>query len=91
MSITIRIPTALRGLAGGLTEVSASGETLGAVLDDMEARYCGIRRALCDERGRPLRFVAIFVNGVDVRTLRGMETAVAPDTEIDIVSAIAGG
>jgi molybdopterin synthase sulfur carrier subunit len=91
MSVTIRIPTALRGFTGGLTEVVASGVTLNALLDDMEAQHGGIKQALCDEHGRPPRFVAIFVNGVDVRTLQGMKTAVAPDAEIDIVSAIAGG
>jgi molybdopterin synthase sulfur carrier subunit len=91
MSLMIRIPTALRGLTGGLAEVPASGATLGAVLNDLEARHRGIRRALCDEQGRPLRFVAIFVNGMDVRTLQGLGTPLAPDAEIDIVSAIAGG
>ena len=81
----------MRGLTGGQTEVAAAGETLNALLDHMESQYGGIKRALCDEQGRLLRFVAIFVNGVDVRTLQGMATAVAPDAEIDIVSAIAGG
>ena len=91
MSITIRIPTAMRSLTGGLDEVVTSGKTLGAVLAGMEAQHPGIKRALCDEQGRPLKFVAIFVDGADVRTLRGMETAVAPDAEVDIVCAIAGG
>ena len=91
MSITIRIPTAMRVFTGGLAEVAASGKTLGAVLDDMETKHRGIKVALCDRQGQPLRFVAIFVNGVDVRTLQGLETPVSPDAEIDIVTAIAGG
>jgi sulfur-carrier protein len=91
MSITIRIPTALRNLTGGLSEVVAQGNTLGAVLAGMEAQHPGFRRALCDEQGRPLKFVAIFVDGVDVRTLQGMETALPPNAEVDIVCAIAGG
>ena len=91
MSITIRIPTAMRNLTGGLSEVATSGETLGAVLAGMEAQHPGIQRALCDEQGRLLKFVAIFVEGVDVRTLQGMETVVSPDAEVDIVCAIAGG
>lgn len=91
MNISIRIPAALRGFTGGLTEVVASGRTLGAVLDDMEARYRGVKLALFDKQGRPLRFVAIFVNGVDMRALQGLETPVSPGAEIDIVSAIAGG
>lgn len=91
MSITIRIPTALRRITGGMSEVNACGNTLGALLAGMESQYPGIRRALCDEQGRLLRFVAIFVDGVDVRTLKGMETALPPAAEVDIVCAIAGG
>lgn len=91
MSVRIRIPAAMRNRTGGLTEVVTSGKTLGAVLAGMEAQHPGIKRALCDEQGRPLKFIAIFVEGVDVRTLQGMETPLAPDAEVDIVCAIAGG
>jgi sulfur-carrier protein len=91
VSVTVRIPAAMRHLTGGLSEVAASGETLEALLASLEATHPGIQRAVCDERGGLLRFVAVFVDGLDARTLQGLATPVPPDGEVDIVSAIAGG
>ena len=36
MSVSVRIPTILRTYTGGESEVSAEGDTLAAVLDDLE-------------------------------------------------------
>ncbi|HWS92451.1 MAG TPA: molybdopterin synthase sulfur carrier subunit, partial [Mycobacterium sp.] len=39
MSVTVSIPTILRPHTGGEKRVSASGNTLGAVISDLEANY----------------------------------------------------
>ncbi|MDX6326103.1 MAG: sulfur-carrier protein, partial [Nocardioidaceae bacterium] len=36
MSVNVRVPTILRTYTGGASEVAAEGDTLGAVLDDLE-------------------------------------------------------
>jgi len=90
MAINVRIPTPLRTLTGGKDEVTASGATLRAVIDDLEKSYPGLKDRLCDDKG-VRRFVNIYQNEEDVRFLEGLETAVKDGDSISIVPAIAGG
>ena len=88
---TIRIPTPLRKLTGDQEVVTASGTTLGAVLEELNATYPGLGERILDEQGVIRRFVNIFVNDEDVRFLQEKETPVTDADEISIVPAIAGG
>ena len=45
MAVTVRIPTPLQKLTGGLGEVTANGNTVKEVIDDMEANYPTIKRS----------------------------------------------
>ncbi len=50
MPVTVSIPTILRTHTGGEKRVSAAGETLGAVISDLEGNYSGISDRLMDKR-----------------------------------------
>ncbi|MDZ7380014.1 MAG: MoaD/ThiS family protein [candidate division KSB1 bacterium] len=91
MSVRVRIPTPLRRFTGGQEEVTASGVTVGMVVEDLEQRHPGIKERICDESGKVRRFVNIYVNGDDIRFLDSLETPVKDGDEISIVPAIAGG
>ncbi len=91
MSAQVRIPTPLRRYTGGADAVSVEGATVGAVVDDMERNHPGIKERLCDEAGQVRRFVNIFVNGDDIRSLNDLDTPVGEGDEVAIVPAIAGG
>jgi molybdopterin synthase sulfur carrier subunit len=71
--------------------VSGNGATVGALIEDLEKRYAGIRERICDEQGRVRRFVNLYINGEDIRFLRQLDTKVKDGDEISIVPAIAGG
>jgi molybdopterin synthase sulfur carrier subunit len=88
---TIRIPTPLRKLTNNQEEVTASGATLGAVLDELNANFPGLGERIVDEQGTIRRFVNIFVNDEDVRFQQEKETPVKEADVISIVPAIAGG
>jgi molybdopterin synthase sulfur carrier subunit len=88
---TIRIPTPLRKLTNNQEEVTASGATLGAILDELNATYPGLGERIVDENGAIRRFVNIFVNDEDVRFLQEKETPVKEGDTVSIVPAIAGG
>jgi sulfur-carrier protein len=90
METIVRIPTPLRTLTGGADEVSASGNTLADVIEDLERRHPGIRDRLLDEKG-VRRFVNIYIGEEDVRFLEGLETTLKAGDQISIVPAIAGG
>ncbi|HEY7451050.1 MAG TPA: ubiquitin-like small modifier protein 1 [Candidatus Limnocylindria bacterium] len=86
----VRIPPVLRETVGGERELSASGETVGAVLADLFGRYPALRERVTED-GTLSRFVNVYVNGRDVRYGEGLETAVGPDDQVILLPAMAGG
>lgn len=91
MSVRVRIPTPLRRFTANAEEVGVTGGTVGAIVEDLELKFPGMKERLCDEQGRVRRFVNIYVNGDDIRFLNSLETQVNDGDEISIVPAIAGG
>jgi sulfur-carrier protein len=87
---TVRIPTPLRTLTGGADEVAAEGATVRALVDDLEAKYPGMKDRLLDEKG-VRRFVNLYLGEEDIRFLDGLDTAVKADDQLTVVPAIAGG
>lgn len=90
MSVTVSIPTILRPHTGGQKRVPASGDTLAAVIADLEANHPGISARLFDD-GRLHRFVNIYVNDEDVRFSGGLETVIGDGDSVTILPAVAGG
>ena len=90
MTVTVSIPTILRPHTGGEKRVTASGETLQAVISDLESNYAGISERLVDN-GRLHRFVNIYVNDEDVRFSGGLDTTIADGDSVTILPAVAGG
>ena len=91
MSVSVRIPTILRTYTLGESEVSASGSTVTEVLDDLDARYPGIKARILDEQGAIRRFVNVYVGNDDVRFLDALDTKVTDDAQISVIPAVAGG
>jgi molybdopterin synthase sulfur carrier subunit len=91
MSVRVRIPTQLRSLAGGVSEVEVDGGDVGEVLKALEAAHPGFHERLFDDGGKLRRFVNVFVAEEDIRFLQGLETQVAPGATVSIVPAVAGG
>ncbi|MDE3206874.1 MAG: MoaD/ThiS family protein [Acidobacteriota bacterium] len=91
MTISVRIPTQLRPLAGGQSTVAVDGSTVGEALKSLEAAHPGFEDRLFDETGKLRRFVNVFVADEDIRFLDGLETPVADGTTLSIVPAVAGG
>jgi molybdopterin converting factor small subunit len=87
---TVRLAPVLRASVGGVKQVSAQGETLGTVLEDLYRNYPALKEQI--QPGDALsRFINIYVNDVDVRSLQGLETEVAPTATVHLLPAMAGG
>ncbi|MFL6003880.1 MAG: MoaD/ThiS family protein [Nocardioides sp.] len=91
MSVSVRIPTILRTYTDGESEVSAEGDTLAAVLDDLDSHYSGIKGRVLDEGGELRRFVNVYVGNDDVRFLENLDTPTPDGTQISVIPAVAGG
>lgn len=91
MSVSVRIPTILRPLTGGATEVASEGDTLAAVLDRLESDHPGLKARVLDDAGKVRRFVNVYVGEEDVRFAGGLETPTPAGSKISIIPAVAGG
>jgi sulfur-carrier protein len=91
MSVTVKIPTQLRGAAGGAAEAEIEGATVEEVLVGLYARHGELRERMSDEDGSLRRFVNVYVAGEDIRFLNGLATPVADGEELTILPAVAGG
>ncbi|CAG4918028.1 MULTISPECIES: MoaD/ThiS family protein [Acidithrix] len=91
MAITVRVPTQLRSLTNGVSEVTVNGENVGEALADLGDQFPGLSDRIFDDSGAIRRFVNIFLADEDVRFLDGPQTKVSDSQVISIVPAVAGG
>jgi len=86
----VRIPPTLRAEVGGERQVEADGDTVRAVLEDLVERYPALGTQIFND-GEIATFVNVYLGGEDVRTLDGLETAVANGQTVILLPAMAGG
>lgn len=91
MAVKVRIPTPLRSMTGGNSEVEGEGRTVSDLMQDLDRRYPGLARRLFTEDGNIQRFINVFVNDEDIRFLNGLATELSDGDEVSIIPAIAGG
>ncbi len=91
MSVTVRIPTTLRPLTGGKSEIAVQGATVRDVLAALDRAHPGFSGRLLDGDGKLRRFVNVFVSDDDVRFMDGLDTPVPDGETVAIVPAVAGG
>ena len=76
MAVSVRIPTQLRSLAGGVAEITLEGSTVSEVLKNLESAHPGFAERLFEEDGSLRRFVNVFVAEEDIRFLQTLDTPV---------------
>jgi len=93
MTVTIWVPGMLRTETEGAAHVTvaAEGGTLGAVLDELADRWPRLERRIRDERGELRRYVNVYIDGDDCRSLAGQDSPVPAGAEIQVVPSVAGG
>ena len=91
MTVTVRIPTTLRPLSGGVSTVQVEGSTLAEVLASLNAAHPGFSDRLLDSDGNLHKFVNVFVADDDVRYMQGLATSVASGQTVSIIPSVAGG
>ena len=87
-TIPVRIPTPLRSYTGDQKVVSASGDTVGDVLVDLDRQFPGIRFRVVDEQGQLRKHVNVWLDGERCRDLSSSLDGV---DEVVIMQALSGG
>lgn len=91
MPATLYVPTPLRKLTNGQSKVLLPANNVAELLDTANVAFPGFRDRVLDSDGEIKRFVNVFVNGVDVRSLQGKATPVRDGDEVSVIPAMAGG
>jgi sulfur-carrier protein len=84
----VSIPSPLHAYTRGAGEARASGNTLEAVLADLDRQYPGLRFRLIDEQGKVRRHMRVFIAGQQVFDL---QQPLNEQDEVFIVQALSGG
>lgn len=91
MNVTITIPTLLKKHTDGLGAVTMNVATVRDILDELIRRFPGLHEHIYDANGQLQRYLNVFVNGLDVRFIDSVDTALAEGDDVQLVPAIAGG
>ncbi|MEM9544258.1 MAG: MoaD/ThiS family protein [Cyanobacteria bacterium P01_E01_bin.42] len=91
MPVTVLIPTPLQKFTNNEAKIDSNGGNIIELIDALETSYPGIKEKICDESGKPRRFVNFYVNSEDIRFMDNENTALSDGDEVSIVPAVAGG
>jgi molybdopterin converting factor small subunit len=87
MAVKLRIPSPLLSYTR-VRDVIANGETLGALLSDLDRQFPGIRFRMIDEQDRIRPHMRVFVDGDQVFDLA---RPVGATQTVQIIQALSGG
>jgi molybdopterin synthase sulfur carrier subunit len=84
----VLIPSQLTAYTAGATRVEAAGATVGAVLDDLDGRFPGLKFRVIDEQDRVRKHMRLFIGQAETRSVA---KALDPGDELLIFGALSGG
>lgn len=87
---TVKIPPVLRPDTEHQREVDVPGTTTAEVLASLVNRFPALDGRVL-ENGRVQPFLNVYIDGVDIRELRNLDTPVEPDSTLVLLPAMAGG
>lgn len=89
--VIVRIPAQIRRLYGANARETLDAASVADVVAQLDARYPGMGERLMEPGGQLRRWVNVFVQGDDVRSLQGVDTPLQRGDEVWIVPSVAGG
>jgi molybdopterin converting factor small subunit len=91
MTITVRVPTALRVYIDGAAEITLEALTVRAALAQLERHHLPVYRSICDDTGAVRRHVNLFVNASHIRELGGLDAGLEAGDVLTVLPAVSGG
>jgi molybdopterin converting factor small subunit len=89
--VDVRLPNILRPAAGGQATVTASGETVGEVFEDLIRQHPALKDQLLTGEGETHRHLNVFLNDDDIRYLGKLDAKVGESDTLTLMPAVAGG
>lgn len=91
MSVSVYIPSPFRRITANRENVEVEGETVGEVLQAVEALYPGFANLVFDEAREIPRHINVYLNNTEIHELEGTGTKVSAGDQIAVIPALAGG
>ena len=88
---TVRFPAVMKYYVNNQSEFSISASTASELIQKIIEEYPAIKFHLVDAEGNLRRHFNIFVNGIHIRELKGMETQLKEDDKVILMASAAGG
>lgn len=90
-TVTVKIPTPLRPITGGQSELKMEGATVGEILQKLDSQFKGFGERVLDDGKSVKRFINVFINEDNIRDKKDLATEVKNGDTISILPSIAGG
>ncbi len=90
MSVMVKLPPVLQEFSGGVETLEVNGRTVDECLNQLEARFPGIRESLLDRQGKMLRVFGIYLNSDGLHPVE-LDSPVRDGDEIVILNFLMGG
>jgi molybdopterin converting factor small subunit len=88
---TVKFPALMKFYVDNQSEFAVRGVSVSELLENILLRYPALKPHLFDAKGDLRRHFNIFVNGVHVRDLNGLETALKEEDKVILMASAAGG
>jgi MoaD family protein len=90
-NVVVKIPTPLRPITAGQSEVKLEGATVGEILRKLDSQFRGFGERVLDDGKNVKRFINVFVNEDNIRDRKELDTELKNGDTISILPSIAGG
>ena len=87
----VRFPALMKFYVDNQSEFPVAGATVTELIDNVVAHYPTLKTHLFDSNGDLRRHFNIFVNGIHLRELNGMDTALNENDKVILMVSAAGG
>lgn len=84
--VSIHVPVALRNYADGAEEVTVSGDTVGEALAALGHEHPAVLERLLDANGTLRPYMNVYLRGINIVTLEGLDTPVSNEDVLSIIS-----
>ncbi len=85
---TVTLPLLLRDVTGEVRETSVEGNTIGEVVDALDAQFPGLKGQILRD-GKPIVTITFTVDGRIAAA--GLQTPVPPEARVAILPTFGGG
>ena len=88
---TVRFPNVMKFYVNNQSEFVVDAATVAGLLERVVEQHPSVKFHLLDGQGKLRRHFNVFVNGIHIRELKGLETPLTETDKVILMASAAGG